>query len=937
MPESAPATSTPAAPFYRTRLFLGWLALVVVFFSPASEVLVPTLDGSNFASYAYFTAHHFQYGTEVVPMAGPYGFIMFGWIYGGELFGLRLAAGLVLNGALAALTLWFFLRQEKGALRWVWLAAQVAFTPFVEDLPIEWMLLLGGLFLVTPPANRGGLVRVLPVTALLALLSLVKGTQLLLGLATLGVVLGGLAGQRRWRDAALVAAGYAGTLAAFWLLAGQSLANLPAYVSGILQLGGGYTEAMSIPTPPALFFRGLLVTAGLALGLGFALVARRREAAAVAAVLLLAGHTFVQWKHSFVRADGHAYIYFHYAVVAALTIVLTGRVAGPVRVTAASLVAFGTLALAMVPWGEPESMLPSPGRAASASYQRFSRNARHLLNPAAARVELDQQLAAQRRIHALPQVDAAVGSRSIDLYGYEHGLIPLNRLNYRPRPMGGGSFNVYTPALMELNRAFLRDPARRPDYYLLKLQTIDQRLLTQDDGLALLEIVQRYRPMLVEHEHLLLQSHPGPEAAAPRPLARVTARFGQPVAVPAVADGEVLLARIDVRPSLAGRLRAFLYKPAEVAIALTDRDGTVRQRRLVPGMARSPFLLSPRLEELGDVLALYEPAAGTPVTQAVLTTAGPAGFAPEISVEFFAAPRPPALAAEARTELQARLAFPFANVVPESITPPFRPHHSVRFLHPPAEAVWRLDGDERAFAFHFGIDPEAYERGTTNGVDFIVEIRGPGGAVQPVFRRRLQPREVPADRGDHEVSVSLPIFAAGSRLVLRTEPGEYQDASWDWAYVGRIQLERGGRYAAALFPGFSRVPDAADGENAAVLELEGRPVLLLHVPGALRFNLTGRETRVALDFGFLPGAYTNGGNTAGAACVIELQSPGQPPREIGRRELRPVTEPGDRGAQTLTVTLPSVQAGDVLLVRTAPTAGGSNSWGWTYLSRLTLE
>ncbi len=90
-------------------------------------------------------------------MAGPYGFIMYGWTYSGDLFWIRTAGELLLNAALAALTLWFFRQLRGSSLRWAWLAAQLAFTPFVEDLPLEWILLLGGLYLIqAPPGCRAG-------------------------------------------------------------------------------------------------------------------------------------------------------------------------------------------------------------------------------------------------------------------------------------------------------------------------------------------------------------------------------------------------------------------------------------------------------------------------------------------------------------------------------------------------------------------------------------------------------------------------------------------------------------------------------------------------------------------------------------------------------------------------------------------------------------
>ena len=128
-----------------------------------------------------------------------------------------------------------------------------------------------------------------------------------------------------------------------------------------------------------------------------------------------------------------------------------------------------------------------------------------------------------------------------------------------------------------------------------------------------------------------------------------------------------------------------------------------------------------------------------------------------------------------------------------------------------------------------------------------------------------------------------------------------------------------------------------DAENAAAVDADGARVLMLHEPGKLNFTLTGKERRLTLQFGFLPGAYSNGGQTPGGDFVVEVTRAGQPPREIFLRRLLPVTVPADRGLQTARVDLAGIAAGDVLSVRTAPVPGGNTSWGWTYLSRLVIE
>ena len=70
-------------PWPRLGLAVIWLALGIYFVMPVTRVLEPDLDSSIHASYAYLTAHGFQFGPQVNTTVGPYGFVMFGWDYGG--------------------------------------------------------------------------------------------------------------------------------------------------------------------------------------------------------------------------------------------------------------------------------------------------------------------------------------------------------------------------------------------------------------------------------------------------------------------------------------------------------------------------------------------------------------------------------------------------------------------------------------------------------------------------------------------------------------------------------------------------------------------------------------------------------------------------------------------------------------------------------------
>src|SRR5262249_44708327 len=118
---------------------------------------------------------------------------------------------------------------------------------------------------------------------------------------------------------------------------------------------------------------------------------------------------------------------------------------------------------------------------------------------------LDAELAARREAYRLSLVRERVGRSRVDFFGIEHGIILLNQLKYSPRPVNGGSYNAYTPWLMERDQDFLRDATRAPGFYLIKPQTIDGRILAQDDALAFREIVQRYVPLLIEQGYILAE------------------------------------------------------------------------------------------------------------------------------------------------------------------------------------------------------------------------------------------------------------------------------------------------------------------------------------------------------------------------------------------------------------------------------------------------
>jgi hypothetical protein len=260
----------------------------------------------------------------------------------------------------------------------------------------------------------------------------------------------------------------------------------------------------------------------------------------------------------------------------------------------------------------------------------------------------------------------------------------------------------------------------------------------------------------------------------------------------------------------------------------------------------------------------------------------------------------------------------------------------VTMIHPPCRLEWVLPMDTRAVALDFGFDPKAVADGTTNGAEIFLDLQD-GETTRPLYRRYLDPQRRPADRGSIPLRILLPPFGPSSRLILRSDPGTYGDSAWDWVYLGSLIFQRAPDFSPEQFPGFNRVPNAADAPNSSIVARDGAQVFEADPPTTLKFRLRGEEQRLRLAFGLRPEAYTSMGRTDGATFRVELQRPGEPARPVWSRLLQPVTHDKDRGLQEATIPLPAVQRDDELIVRIDAGPAGNGAWDSTYLRRVVID
>lgn len=107
---------------------------------------------------------------------------------------------------------------------------------------------------------------------------------------------------------------------------------------------------------------------------------------------------------------------------------------------------------------------------------------------------------------------------------------------------------------------------------------------------------------------------------------------------------------------------------------------------------------------------------------------------------------------------------------------------NVLFAHAPSRLVFPLPPGARQLKGNLGLIQRAYTAGGhTDGATFLVEVEDANGGHTLLYRRLLQPREIPEDRGAQSFTIDLPDIPDG-RLILRTEASPSGRLDFTWSY-----------------------------------------------------------------------------------------------------------------------------------------------------------
>lgn len=576
------------------------IALLTAFVLALTFLTIPRITLTNGMESSWSAVLHYahekglQFGPDFFYTYGPLGFLSIFYFTPGT-GGLRLAVDVGLCFGVAAAVCLLAWRLSLG-WRILTIAVFALFAANIhvgtQDLLINVGLLCWGLLCVCESGPR---VRVYALC--LALMAIFSALTKITGLALAGLTVGALAADL-WLNGshrlslALALSFVAGFLGG-WVVLGQTIAQLPAFLARGFAIAGGYNGAMGLEPTTAALVGGILT---LLAALGAMLTRYRaqekgdarqrwRQRLLFAWLLLL---LFVTWKHGFVRADPHHAIFFlGFAPILALVLgALPGRTSKQGRWASQLAGACCLCATVTLQW-----LLYPDFLHLDQPFRQVAVNAATLLRPGDYQAQMQHSLQLERNRATLPQLREMIGSAPVDVFGNYQAYAVFNDLNYQPRPVFQ-SYSAYTAPLMRLNERFYSSGSA-PQFVLARLGTIDDRFPVLEDALAFRYLLRNYEPIGNEGGFLLLKSR---SSVMPRLtlLRQGTVHVGQPIELESDGSSDIWL-EVDVQPTAAGRLRQLCYHPSRVWLSV--RDGIpakpTKLFRAPPPMMTAGFVASP--------------------------------------------------------------------------------------------------------------------------------------------------------------------------------------------------------------------------------------------------------------------------------------------------------------------------------------------------------
>jgi hypothetical protein len=584
-------------PTYNLVVWLISLTTIIVVFVPFLPGMpAGDLDNSWMLGLNQAQSQGLVFGRDIIFTFGPYASV-YTKQYHPATYLLMMSSSLYL--ALVCWLCFCFLIYREKHVWFILLFALLAGTNYSQDalffaLPLMIGLAINKVLFKTPEI----LVRKKLITAffslmfsILGLLPLVKGSLIVLCVLTslAAAIIFFICRLRLLSILAILVPSV--SIIFFWILAGQPPSAFADYLFTIAPIISGYTEAMAVQgeITEVFFYLFAAIIFLAALSLNQRLPVRSK----IFLLFCYAIYLFLSLKAGFVRHDGHA-------VIAGIAIMIASSL-GTFSLDKTFVLPVILVAFASWIHIDENNTKTSTGSFVHKLSQTFTDPIVGLNNffsiPKWPEIVFDRELAKLHKEVPLPKL-----SGTSDIYPYDQSYLIASKNRWDPRPVFQ-SYSAYTPMLAEKNIVKLTSNTAA-DHIFFQIKPIDNRLPPLEDGPSWPWLLSEYTPDTFENGYLLLQRRLHP--IAPELLRKFTpqhVRFGQKVQLP--QSRHKLVASIEVRPTVLGKLTNVFFKQNPVDITVDLKSGARKNFRLIPRMAKSSFIISPLVETTAEFSLLY--------------------------------------------------------------------------------------------------------------------------------------------------------------------------------------------------------------------------------------------------------------------------------------------------------------------------------------------
>ncbi len=580
---------------YISAIFVA-LSVLAIFVPLNPHMPASGLDPSWQFSMNEAVAQHLILGKEIIFTFGPYASI-YTQLYHPETDALMLL-GSVYIGVFYVIALLFLGGGRKKALLISLVIFLEGFLFLRDPLLFSYPLVIAAssyVFLVRLTENnvRGKNMWLLSFVFLmlspLGLLPLIKGSLLLVCALTAVMISLYFLYNRYYYLAAVVVISPIVSSVVFWSISGQSLSNFSGFFAGLVPIITGYTEAMAIQGKTVEIYR-YLISASFIVG-ALVTVNKITVSSRVFLGICFSLFLFIAFKSGFVRHDGHA-------MIAGISLVVAAFVAS--LICSCKRVKFA-LFLSVIAWFSitknyvgvnADNIISNIENTYSKVWQAGMLDREYLQD------QFKNSLLAIREEYSVPDLHG-----TSDVYSYDQSYLLASGNKWNPRPVFQ-SYQVYTQSLAVINEAHLRGE-NAPDNILIRVQPIDGRMPSLEDGLSWPALFDNYTVERLDNEFAYLQKKETVKRHSDFDVIydgiNVT---GEHVQLP--ESKYPVYAQIDLKPTLLGKLLGLVFKPPQLKLTLKLKDGRMVEYRTISGMMRSGFFISPLVKSTEDFVFLAE-------------------------------------------------------------------------------------------------------------------------------------------------------------------------------------------------------------------------------------------------------------------------------------------------------------------------------------------